>query len=173
MFDVTRVRWIRPVGILVLLGAGLAPGCAIVPRERLEESRRLAESLRTENARLKDEVLGLKAQNQDFADRALDDLRRLTARDEAVERLQRSVQAYQDDRDRLDSAYRRLAVGLGRTTQDSSVESTAEWKKPGTAPRPSTVAEPPGGRRAEDVTGKDDGDGGGVRSRPPASGSGP
>ena len=173
MVDVNRARWIRPVGVLLLLGAGLAPGCAIVPRDRLEETRRLTESLRTENARLKDEVLGLKAQNQDLADRALDDLRRLTARDEAVERLRQSVQAYQDDRDRLDASYRRLAVGLGRTTQDSSVESTAEWKKPGTAPRPSTVAEPLGGRRAEDVTGKDDGDEGGGRSRPPENESGP
>ncbi len=115
----------RSIGkvLAAVLASAVVSGCAVVPRDRFEESQRLTNSLRTENARLKDRVLALEAQNQDYADRALDDLRRLTARDEAIDRLEKSVQGYQDDRDRLSSAYRRIAVGLGRTDDDSSVES--------------------------------------------------
>jgi predicted RNase H-like nuclease (RuvC/YqgF family) len=107
-----------------LLAIGGLPGCAMVPRGHFEESQKLTQSLRTENARLKDEVVVLQTQNRDYADRALDDLRRLTARDDAIQRLEQSVQEYQDDRDRLAASYRRLATSLGRTTQDSDVEST-------------------------------------------------
>ncbi len=114
----------RSIGkvLAAVLASAILSGCAVVPRDRFEESQRLTNSLRTENARLKDRVLALEAQNQDYADRALDDLRRLTARDEAIDRLEKSVRGYQDDRDRLSSAYRRIAVGLDRTDDDSSVE---------------------------------------------------
>ena len=49
-----------------------------------------------------------------YADRAVDDLRRLTAREQAIERLERSVQAYQEDRERLAAAYEQLTASLGR-----------------------------------------------------------
>ena len=45
----------------------------------------------------------------------VDDSRRLTTQDEAIERLEHSVQAYQDERGRLESAYRQLASSLGET----------------------------------------------------------
>ena len=84
MVEPVRSRWIRRVGALCLVGAGILPGCAVVPREQYNESQRLTQSLRGENARLKDEIVGLQTQNRDYADRALDDLRRLTARDQAI-----------------------------------------------------------------------------------------
>jgi hypothetical protein len=156
-------------GLLAVLAAGIVPGCAMVPRERIEESQRLTRSLRTENGRLKDQVVALQTQNQDYADRALDDLRRLTARDEAIERLQQSVHGYQDDRDRLASAYQRLAVSLGRTSEDSAVDPTADrGRSPGAA-----TGSPSGEPRSENLTSKDDGDASVVPSRATVDGSGP
>lgn len=120
MVDLGRpARSLGGRGLTLVVAAALA-GCAVVPGSRLDESQRLVQSLRTENARLKDQVLGLEAQNRDYADRAVDDLRRLTARDRAIERLESSVQAYQDDRDRLAAAYHRLAAGLGRPAEDTA-----------------------------------------------------
>ena len=69
MVELVRPPSTASIGVLCLLTAGILPGCAMVPRERIEESQRLTESLRTENAHLKDEVVALKAQNQDYADR--------------------------------------------------------------------------------------------------------
>lgn len=100
--------------LMLLLAAGLLPGCGIVPRSRMEESRKLSQLLRSENARLKDQVLALQGQNRDYADRAVDDLQRLTAREQAIERLEQSVQAYQQDRERLAAAYEQLTVSLDR-----------------------------------------------------------
>jgi len=57
-------------------------------------------------------VLALRSQNRDYADRAVDDLRRLAIQDEAIERLEHSVQAYQDERARLEAAYKQLASSL-------------------------------------------------------------
>jgi chromosome segregation ATPase len=91
----------------------------MVPRTRLEESHRLTETLRTENARLKDQVLSLQTQNRDFTDRAVDDLRRLTAREQAIDRMQRSIHSYQDERDRMAEAYQRLMTSLGRSSEDA------------------------------------------------------
>jgi hypothetical protein len=105
--------------------AGCVWGCAVVPRERFDESQRLAQTLRAENARLKDQVVSLQAQNRDAGDRALDDLRRLTARDEAIGRLERSVEAYREDRDRLAAAYERVTTGLGRTDDSGAPRQAA------------------------------------------------
>jgi len=95
------------VGILVLNSS-----CAIVPRERMDECQRVSQTLRSENARLKDQVLALQSQNGDYADRAVDDSRRLAIQDEAIGRLEQSVQAYQDERTRLEAAYKQLASSL-------------------------------------------------------------
>jgi hypothetical protein len=173
MVDVVRRTWAMPVRVLSLLVAGVLAGCAMVPRERVEESQRLIQSQRAENARLKDQILGLQAQNRDLADRALDDLRRMTARDEAIERLERSVQAYQDDRERLASAYHRLALGMGRMPEESVLESTAEPRGPRADSLPAARN---GRRRSRDTEGVwSEGDGESVPpSSPTASGrSGP
>ena len=166
MVEPVRNPWIRRVGALCLMGAGVIPGCAMVPRDRYDESQRLAQSLRAENARLKDEIVGLQTQNRDYADRSLDDLRRLTARDQAIERLEASVRGYQDDRDRLADAYRRLATGLGRVSDDSAVEPTAMQP-------PVRRGESGGDRKSERLARGDDADASGARGRPSPADSGP
>jgi hypothetical protein len=93
----------------------LTAGCAMAPRAQMEECQQLSRTLRTENARLKDQLLVLQAENRDYADRSLDDSRRLADQDEAIERLERSVHAYQDERAQLESAYHQLAASLGDT----------------------------------------------------------
>ncbi len=93
----------------------LCCGCALAPRSQVEECRQLSRTLRTENARLKDQVLVLQSLNRDFADRAQDDANRLASQDEAIERFESSVRAYQDERDRLEAAYHQLASSLGES----------------------------------------------------------
>src|SRR5262249_23506762 len=66
----------------------------------------------SENARLKDQVLAFQSQNRDYADRAVDDARRLAIEEEAIERLEHSVQVYQDERTKLEAAYRELRLSL-------------------------------------------------------------
>jgi chemotaxis protein MotB len=173
MIDVSRPAWTRRTGILILLCAGLVAGCSVVPRARIEESQQLAQSLRAENARLKDQVLTLQGQNRDYADRALDDLRRLTARDEAIERLERSVQAYQDDRDRLAGAYQRLALSLGRPGEDGRAEPTSDRPVHSSTPGAAGRGDPRGERRAEGLSGQTDGGSLGSGPRSSADGTGP
>ncbi len=105
------------VFVLMIVATAFSPGCGIVPRSRMDECQKLSQLLRSENARLKDQVLALQSENRDYADRAVDDLRRLTVRDQAIERLEQSVQAYQDDRERLAASYEQLVVSLGGPTE--------------------------------------------------------
>ncbi len=106
----TRAR----AGLLVLAALCLAPpGCALVSQGRLDESQKLSQTLRSENTRLRDQILALEGQNRDLSERAVDDARRIAAQDDAVEHLEKSVMAYQDDRRKLESAYRRLVASLG------------------------------------------------------------
>jgi hypothetical protein len=69
----------------------------------------------------------LQGQNRDYAERAVDDAKRLAIQDEALERLEHSVQAYQDERTRLEAAYKRMASSLGvgatRETDGDRVEA--------------------------------------------------
>ncbi len=167
MDEPSRPRWSRMLGLVPLVGWGLLSGCAMIPRDRLDESQRLAQSLRDENARLKDEVVGLKTQNRDYADRALDDLRRLTARDDAIQRLEQNVQDYQDDRDRLAAAYRRLAVSLGRSAEDGAVESTSGRVESSRDPSAAVPVAAHAGRASEPPAPDDDGEDGGGAPRPP------
>jgi hypothetical protein len=173
MIDVSRPEWTRRLGVLTLLSAGLLAGCTVVPRARIEESQQLAQSLRAENARLKDQVLTLEGQNRDYADRALDDLRRLTVRDEAIERLERSVQAYQDDRDRLAGAYRRLAMSLGRPGEDARTEPTPDRPSPSSTPGSAGRGNLRGESRAEGLSGQADRGSYGPGPRSSADGTGP
>ncbi len=92
---------------------GLAAGCAITPRSQIEEGQRLTQTLRDENQKLRDRVLVLENQNRDLSERAVDDAKRLAAQDQAIAQFEHSVQVYQDDRRRLENAYRRLAASLG------------------------------------------------------------
>jgi hypothetical protein len=104
---------VRPRHLTVALL--LCSGCALAPRSQVEECRQLSRTLRSENARLKDQVLVLKTQNREFAERAEDDANRLASQDEAIERFDKSVRAYQDERDQLEAAYHQLASSLGES----------------------------------------------------------
>jgi hypothetical protein len=113
-----RLERFAPVRALAALFSGalfLSSGCALAPRAQMEECQQQARTLRSENASLKDQLLVLQAQNRDYADRALDEERRLANQDQAIERLESSVQAYQDERARLESAFHQLASSLGQS----------------------------------------------------------
>jgi hypothetical protein len=104
----------RLATVSLVIGLSLSGGgCGIVPKSRMDECQRLTQTLRSENARLKDRALALQGQNRDYAERAVDDARRLATQDDAIERLEHSVQAYQDERARLEAAYKKLASNLG------------------------------------------------------------
>ena len=68
---VDRPRAARVVAALAC--ALIAPGCAFVPRTRLDDAQKVVQSLRTENAQLRDVSVTLKTQNQDLTQRAVDD----------------------------------------------------------------------------------------------------
>lgn len=97
---------------LPYLGLLLPCGCLIAPKAQLDECRQRGQALRAENDRLKDQVLALRSRTQDVAERSVDDERRLKAQDEAIDRLEQTVQAYQDDRERLASAFDRLKAQI-------------------------------------------------------------
>ncbi len=96
------------LAVLALLG----PGCRMAPQQDLEECHRLSQTLRSENAGLKDQMLALRSQNQDLSERAVDDARRLALLEASNQRLETSVQAYQDERSRLEDAYKQLRASL-------------------------------------------------------------
>jgi chromosome segregation ATPase len=112
-----RMRWLLFLAALVV-----SSGCSLVPRASMDECQRLSQLLRTDNARLKDQALALQSQNRDYAERAVDDSRRLAIQEETIERLEHSVQAYQTDRSKLESAYQQLTSSL-----DGLKSTTDEW----------------------------------------------
>src|SRR5262245_32889008 len=67
--------------------AGLLAGCAMVPESRLADCRQRTQALETESSQLKDELFGLRNQNRDLSQRAVDDARRLKDLEEANQRL--------------------------------------------------------------------------------------
>src|SRR4051794_20453085 len=93
------------LALALVLAAGGLSGCGLVPRSKLDECRRVTQTLRADNDRLKDVALDLRSQNQDLSQRAVDDARRLATQEEAVERLERSVSAYQAERDKMAAAF--------------------------------------------------------------------
>jgi chemotaxis protein MotB len=99
----TRLAFWLGLGWVVFL-----PGCGLVPRARVDDCHKLTQTLRSENDRLKDTELSLRAQNQDLTQRAVDDARKLGLQEEALQRLERSVLSYQDERDKMALAFQRL-----------------------------------------------------------------
>ena len=87
----------------------------------MDQAKKLKE-LEAENTRLKDQTLDLRSQNQDLTQRAVDDSRKITVQDEAVERLEKSVQAYQAERDKLAAAFETIKrqVQLSASPQPSA-----------------------------------------------------
>ncbi len=97
--------------ILALLALG--SGCTMVPRTQVAECQRAQQTLRTENARLKDQVLVYQTQHRDLVDRAVDDSRRLAAQEETIDQLRQSGLAYRTDISRLEAAFKKLTANLG------------------------------------------------------------
>ncbi len=105
----------RPaVAAALAAGLALAPGCAFVPKSRLDDAHKLVKSLRTENAQLKDSTLTLKVQNQDLAQRAVDDSKAIRALEVANAQYEESIRGYQEEREQLRSAFREVQ-GQSRT----------------------------------------------------------
>jgi len=96
-----------PTALAVALLAAL-PGCGLVPKSRVEEAHKLVQSLRAENAQMKDVALNLKVQNQDLTQRAVDDSRAIQALEVANARYERSIRGYQDEREQLREAFQDL-----------------------------------------------------------------
>ncbi len=84
------------------------PGCAVVSKSRFDSAEKLVQSLRSENAQLKDTALAVKVQNQDLAQRAVDDSKAIRALEAANDQYERSIQGYQDEREQLQSAFAEL-----------------------------------------------------------------
>lgn len=101
----------------------------MAPREQVDECHRLNQTLRSENAQLKDQLLALRSQNQDYSERAVDDARRLEALEQANLRLETSVQAYQDERTRLETAYKELRASLPQAVHPLALEADAKPKR--------------------------------------------
>jgi len=98
--------------MLALVLASALPGCQFGASRQLDECRRLSQTLRSQNDQLKDQVLAYRGQYEDATERAVDDARRLSQQEEAIDRLEHSVQAYQHERDELQTAFRDLREGL-------------------------------------------------------------
>lgn len=105
--------------LVVLAGTMLGPGCAFVPKSRFEEAQKLVQSLRSENTQLKDSNVALKVQNQDLAQRAVDDARSIRALEAANDQYEQSIQGYQDEREQLQAAFSALK-NQARTVSSSS-----------------------------------------------------
>lgn len=98
-----RPSWI--VGAALALGSA---GCGFVPKTRLDDATRLVQGLRAENAQLKDANLGLKTQNQDLTQRAVDDAQSIQGLETASAQYEKSIQAYQEDREKTRAAFNQL-----------------------------------------------------------------
>jgi hypothetical protein len=122
--------------LLIAVPAVVAGGCQLVPREQVEECHRLSQTLRSENARLKDQMLALRSDNQDLAERAVDDARRLSQLETARERLESSVQAYQDERSRIEAAYNELRASLPASLRPAAIALPAEDRTEPRSPAP-------------------------------------
>ena len=101
-------------GLAILTCSLLGPGCAFVPKSRYDQAEKLVQNLRAENAQLKDSTVSLKVQNQDLAQRAVDDSKSIKALEVANDQYERSIQGYQDEREQLSSAFN----ALSRRTHD-------------------------------------------------------
>lgn len=95
----------------------LLAGCAGAARNQLEDCRNIGLGLRKENARLQDLVLDLKSRNREMADRAMDDAHRLSQLEDLNARLEKSVAAYQQERDELTTAVNRIEAQVRTAAQ--------------------------------------------------------
>ena len=110
----------RPRWPLALLPA-LMVGCASAPRSALEESRGQVLALRTELAQAKDTTAKLRTLNRDISARAVEDSRRLSTLEETNDRLEKSVVAYQQERDEYAAALDQINRQVASAGSDPAV----------------------------------------------------
>lgn len=100
-------RW--PAARVIVLGlAALSAGCALAPKSQLDQCHKLCRSLQAETSQLKDATLTLRAHNQDLAQRSVADSQRIEELERDHRRLERSIVAYQEERDQLAASFERM-----------------------------------------------------------------
>jgi hypothetical protein len=110
--------------VLALACAAAGPGCnQFGSRQRLEEGRRTIQALRSDNDRLKDQLLTLRNENHDLSERAVDDSRRIAALSESVDDYRGSIHAYQARQDELKESFRALRDGLPAAVRSALADS--------------------------------------------------
>jgi outer membrane protein OmpA-like peptidoglycan-associated protein len=88
--------------------ACLALGCGTLPHSQLAECHNRSQALQAEADQLKNEALGLRDRNRELAQRALEDAHRIHALEQSNTKLERSILAYQEERNRLVEAFEQL-----------------------------------------------------------------
>ena len=113
--------------------AGLS-GCRAVPGEKFDNCRKLNDTLRIENSQLRDQAVALTSQNQDMSERAVDDAKRIRSQEEAIARLERSVHAYQAERDELELSLKQLKQAVSDSASRVSARMGDQDKNRPTIP---------------------------------------
>lgn len=112
-------------GLGLLLAFGVAQGCSSVPQSRLDDCRKLAQTVQADNDRLKDAALRLRAEHRDLAERSAADSDRVRALAEDNARFERSIQEYQADRERLVAEFNRVTQQARAVALAGGVAPTA------------------------------------------------
>lgn len=118
---------------LIVAVAVTATGCA-VPRSRMEDCARRTQEVQAENGQLRDLVLQLRNRNRDMAQRAVEDARRLQAQESSLRRLERSVAAYQQERDQLAAAFDQIRRQVQAAAAESPDARVGRGEPPGASP---------------------------------------
>lgn len=116
---IASIPWTRRRRFAIAIGPLLLAGCASAPRSALEESRGQTLALRGELVQAKDTAAKLRTQNRDIAARAVEDSRRLATLEETNDRLEKSVGAYQQERDEYAAALERINREVASAASDS------------------------------------------------------
>jgi outer membrane protein OmpA-like peptidoglycan-associated protein len=88
--------------------ACLTLGCGTLPHSQLAECHKRSQALQAEADQLKNQALGLRDRNRELAQRALEDAHRIHALEQSNSKLERSILAYQEERNRLVEAFEQL-----------------------------------------------------------------
>ncbi len=103
--------WLATAAVACLAATA---GCSVVPRSQVEDAHKVAVNLRAEAAQLRDANLALTAQNRDYAERSVDDARRIASLEDANRQLEDSVLGYQKDREAVAEKFAHLEADLQR-----------------------------------------------------------
>jgi len=124
--------WILPLG--ALLFSFMHCGCASVSKSRLDDCKLRLTAVQSENEQLRDAALNIRNQNRDMALRAVEDSRRLRAQDEAIQRLEKSVLAYQEERERMAVTLDQLRTQVKTAASEAPVTASLPDGPPGVRP---------------------------------------